>query len=228
LGELTVDSGEWRVDSDRPEAYRLGECHFYNIILKVTPDVLIPRPDSERLVDVALEYLNGKPHGVRLLDLCTGSGCIGLAVEANAPGVLVTYGDISLPALEVAKSNGCKDVRVLDALKPPPPELSGVFDILACNPPYVAPGDTALDKSVSDWEPHIALFGGADGLDFYRSLLPGWLGALKPGGLFIAETGFNQAETVARMMRVTGLEDVRVRKDYGGVERVVFGYTAYS
>ena len=216
----------------KPEAYQSGECHFYNITLKVTPDVLIPRPDSERLVDVALEELPPRPLRVhpsaegnfhRVLDLCCGSGCIGLAIEANAPGVSVTYGDISLPALEVAKSNGCKDVRVLDALKPPPPELLGVFDVLTCNPPYVAPNDNALDASVLDWEPHIALFGGCDGLEFYRSLLPNWTAVLKPGGLFAVEAGYNQAETVARMMRDAGLEGVAVRKDYGGVERVVCG-----
>jgi len=209
--------------SVKPEAYRLGECAFYNITVKVTPDVLIPRPDSERVVDVALEYLRrgGRPY--RVLDLCTGSGCIGLAIQANSDAV-VTFGDISLPALEVAKSNGCKDVRVLDALNPPPAELRGEFDVLVCNPPYVSPDDTALDKSVTDWEPHIALFGGCDGLEFYRALLPAWIDALKPGGLFAVEVGYNQAETVARMMRDAGLEGVAVRKDYGGHDRVVSGF----
>jgi release factor glutamine methyltransferase len=230
-----------------PDAYKLGEWDFYNITLKVTPDVLIPRPDSEHLVDVALEYLRdlgGKPHdarrtagsellpcrSVRLLDLCCGSGCIGLAIAANCPGVHVTYGDISAPALEVARDNGCGDIHIIDALTPPPPDL-GVFDVLVCNPPYVAPDDDALDASVRDWEPHVALFGtggppGAilrDGLDFYRSLLPGWLAVLKPGGLFIVEVGYDSAETVSRMARDAGLKDVGIRKDYAGHDRVVYG-----
>jgi release factor glutamine methyltransferase len=235
-----------RIDSgQQPPAYRQGECAFYNITVKVTPDVLIPRPDTERLVDVVLEFTRCGRHvksrnvrgrsgkvnlpfpancsALRLLDLCCGSGCIGLAVEANSNAV-VTYGDISLPALDVARENGCKDVRVLDALNPPAAELHGGFDVLVCNPPYVIPGDTALDGSVLDREPHIALFGGSDGLAFYRSLLPNWTSVLKPGGLFAVEVGYNQAETVARMMREAGLEGVAVRKDYGGVERVVSGY----
>jgi release factor glutamine methyltransferase len=208
----------------KPEAYVLGEWDFYNITLKVTPDVLIPRPDSEHLVDAALEYFRGSPcRPVRLLDLCCGSGCIGLAVEANHPGVLVTYGDIYEPALAVARENGCGDVRVIDALRPPPPDL-GLFDAMVCNPPYVAPGDGALDASVRDWEPHIALFGGADGLDFYRSLLPDWLSVLKPGGLFAVEVGYDLAQTVLRMASEAKLENINIRKDYAGHDRVVYGY----
>jgi release factor glutamine methyltransferase len=204
----------------------VGEiAHFYNITLEVTPDVLIPRPDTERLVDVVLEFLKTRPDGSCVLDLCCGSGCIGLAIEANAPGVSAVYGDISPPALKVARANGCADTRILDALKPPPAGLHAIFDVLVCNPPYVIPGDPALDKSVYDREPHIALFGGPDGFSFYRSLLPEWLRVLKPGGLFAVEAGYNQAGAVSRMAREAGLEDVSVRKDYGGHERVVFGYT---
>jgi release factor glutamine methyltransferase len=195
------------LELDMPEAYRLGEQDFYNITLKVTPDVLIPRPDSEHLVDAALAFLRGRdnPH---ILDLCTGSGCIGLAIAKNHPYAAVTYGDISEPALAVARSNGCGDVRILDALSPPPPELFGVYDVLVCNPPYVVPDDPALDASVLDWEPHIALFGGTDGLSFYRSLLPGWIAVLKPGGLFAVEVGYDQAGKVAQMAREAGLADV--------------------
>ncbi|MCL2003270.1 MAG: peptide chain release factor N(5)-glutamine methyltransferase [Oscillospiraceae bacterium] len=216
--------------SPRPEAYELGEWDFYNITLNITPDVLIPRPDSEHLVDVALEFLRDRaesPDGrrpARLLDLCCGSGCIGLAVEANAPGVSVVWGDISDAALAVARSNGCGDARVLDALSPPPPDL-GVFDAVVCNPPYVAPDDDALDASVREWEPPVALFGGTDGLDFYRSLLPDWLAVLRPGGLFAVEVGYDGAETVSRMAREAGLTGVTVRKDYAGHGRIVYGYT---
>jgi release factor glutamine methyltransferase len=205
----------------RPEAYELGEWDFYNITLKVTPDVLIPRPDSEHLVDVALEFIRGR--AVRLLDICCGSGCIGLAVEANCPGVTVVYGDISEAALAIARENGCSDARILDALSPPPPDL-GIFDAIVCNPPYVAADDGALDASVRDHEPHIALFGGGDGLDFYRSLLPDWLTALRPGGLFAAEVGYDGADAVRDMALGAGLERITVRKDYSKRDRVVFGY----
>jgi release factor glutamine methyltransferase len=216
--------GQKHIGCGAPEAYRLGEWDFYNITLKVTPDVLIPRPDSEHLVDVALEHLAVDAHTPRkILDLCCGSGCIGLAIEANCPGVSVVYGDISVPALEVARINGCKDARILDALSPPPPDL-GLFDVLVCNPPYVADGDAALNPSVRDWEPHIALFAGDGGLEFYRSLLPGWLPTLKPGGFFAVEVGYNQAGTVSRMACAAGLADVNVRKDYAGFDRIVYGY----
>jgi release factor glutamine methyltransferase len=207
----------------RPEAYELGEWDFYNITLKVTPDVLIPRPDSEHVVTAALEFLRERPNP-KVLDLCCGSGCIGLAITANHPVATVTYGDISLPALGVAQSNGCKDTRLLDALNPPPSELTGIYDALVCNPPYVALGDKALDASVFDYEPHIALFAGEDGLSFYRALLPDWLQTLKPGGLFAVEVGYDQAQTVAQTAKDAGLTDVRIRKDYAGHERVVYGY----
>jgi release factor glutamine methyltransferase len=188
---------------------------------------MIPRPDTEHLVDIALEYVrrDGRPRAsaeYKILDLCCGSGCIGLAIKANCPEAAVTYGDISEAALAVTRDNGGHDARLLDALSPPP-DL-GAFDILVCNPPYVVLGDPALDASVLDHEPHIALFGGADGLDFYRSLLPGWLTVLKPGGLFAVETGYDQAATVSRMARDAGLPDVNIRKDYAGHERIVYGY----
>ncbi|MCL1808066.1 MAG: peptide chain release factor N(5)-glutamine methyltransferase [Oscillospiraceae bacterium] len=222
--------------SELPEAYVLGEWDFYNITLKITPDVLIPRSDTEHLVDVALEYLrnlstiNYQLSTLNCLDLCCGSGCIGLAIEANCPGVEVTYGDISEAALAVARDNGCKDARLLDALKPPPTDF-GHYDVLVCNPPYVRPDDPALDKSVLDHEPHIALFGAGeppeailgDGLDFYRALFPDWLSVLKPGGLFIVEVGYDQAGVVKQMAGEAGLEKVNIRKDYAGHDRVVYG-----
>ena len=181
-----------------PEAYRLGEWDFYNITLKITPAVLIPRPDSEHLVEVALEYISSRGlASARILDLCCGSGCIGLAIAANAPGARVTYADISEPALEVARSNGCRDILRLDALKPPPEHLLKKFHLLVCNPPYVAHGDPALDDSVLSHEPHIALFGGEDGFDFYRSLFAHWTDAVKPDGLFAVEVGYNQAQKAA-------------------------------
>jgi release factor glutamine methyltransferase len=215
---------ESRTAYDRPQAYELGEWEFYGLTLKVTPDVLIPRPDTERLVDLALAFLKNRPGEQYILDLCCGSGCVGLAVAAHCPAARVTYGDISEAALAVARSNGCEDIRVIDALKPPSPGL-GPFDALLCNPPYVTDGDTEnLDASVRDYEPPVALFGGRDGLDFYRALLPDWLSVLRPGGLFAVEIGFDQAAAVERMTRDAGLDGVAVRRDYGGRDRIVSGY----
>lgn len=205
-----------------PLAYVLGEWDFYGLTLRITPDVLIPRPETELLVDEVLSFLRRTPPGAGVLDLCCGSGCIGLAVAANCPGARVTYADISEPALNVARQNGCEDILRLDALQPPEENLFGRFAVLVCNPPYIAP-DEALDSSVRDYEPPLALHGGTDGLDFYRSLLPGWLPALKDGGLFAAEVGWRQGETVASMARRAGLSGVRLVPDYAGHGRVVLG-----
>lgn len=222
---------------DKPLAYTLGEWDFYDLTLVITPDVLIPRPDTEILVETALHYLNGtRPDGFpvhidsfaqkskRVLDLCCGSGCVGLAVAKHSP-VSVTFADISEAALAVAKRNGCTEVIRLDALQPPPSKTSlRLYDALLCNPPYIAESERdSLDPSVRDYEPHIALFSGDDGLEFYRSLLADWLTVLKPGGLFAVETGYTQAHTVAALARDAGLQNVAIRKDYAGHDRVVFG-----
>ncbi len=206
-----------------PLAYVLGEWDFYGLTLKITHDVLIPRPETELLVDKVLSFFRAAPEEpCRVLDLCCGSGCIGLAIAANCPSVRVTYGDVSEAALEVARRNGCEEVLLLDALSPPGETLLDSFDVLVCNPPYIAP-DEELDAAVRDYEPPLALYGGTDGLCFYRALLPAWVSVLKDGGLFVVETGYRQGECVMQIARDAGLTDVQLIRDYAGHGRAVSG-----
>lgn len=212
-----------------PVAYLIGEWEFYGLPLEVSPAVLIPRPDTEVLVDQAIAYL--QPQGeCRVLDLCAGSGCIGLAVASQCPRTRVLLGEWSEEALKVSRQNTRKNGlngRVssmqLDARKPPERNL-GEFQCILSNPPYIPEGDIpGLDVSVRGYEPHLALDGGADGLDFYRSISAEWKECLAPGGRLYFEVGIHQAEQVAEIMRTQGFQDLRIVKDLNEIPRVVFG-----
>ena len=215
---------------DEPVAYLLGEWEFYGLPIIVTKDVLIPRPDTEVLVETAVKALRGRKMDARVLDLCTGSGCIGCAIASELPAAHVVLVDNSKKALAVAKQNILKNrlnPRVTcvetDALLPPPPVL-GSFELLCCNPPYIMSDEiAALDASVKDFEPLAALDGGGDGLVFYRSIIPKWKSVVRPGGLMIFEVGEGQSGPVAELMKKNGLSNVGSVKDTGGVERVVCG-----
>ena len=210
-----------------PVAYLIGEWEFYGLTLEVTPAVLIPRADTEVLAEAAVEFA-GRMERCRLLDLCTGSGCVGLAAAANVPGCRVLLGDVSEKALEVCRRNvrrcGLADrvkADVLDALAPPPASI-GTFQCITCNPPYITRGEMeTLDRSVKDFEPHLALAGGEDGLDFYRSITGNWLEALVPGGMLYFECGWQQAEAVVGLCEAAGLLDVTIHEDLSGIQRVV-------
>jgi release factor glutamine methyltransferase len=209
-----------RREAAEPLAYILGEWEFYGLPLYITPDVLVPRSTSEPLVLAALNVLHA-PNGTaspRILDLCCGSGCLGLAVLANfqtattapnaqipstAPNATLVAVDISPPALELtaknAKRNNLTD-RVTcvnaDALKPPPTSLSSDFDIILCNPPYISADEMpTLDASVLR-EPRIALTDEADGLTFYKSILQNWAGLLKKYGTLILECAAAQERKI--------------------------------
>ncbi|MGI5979664.1 MAG: peptide chain release factor N(5)-glutamine methyltransferase [Oscillospiraceae bacterium] len=215
---------------DEPVAYLLGEWEFYGLPIVVTKDVLIPRPDTEILVETAVKALHGRKMDARVLDLCTGSGCIGCAIASELPASHVVLVDNSAKALTVAKQNILKNrlnPRVTcvetDALLPPPPVL-GSFDLLCCNPPYIASDEIAtLDASVRDFEPLAALDGGADGLVFYRSIIPKWKNVVRAGGLMIFEVGEGQSGDVMELMKKNGLTNVGSVKDTNGTERVVCG-----
>ena len=168
--------------------------------------------------------------GQRVLDLCAGSGCIGLAVAKNVPGSHVVLGEIDEGALRVCRQNirrtGLSGQAVsmqLNALEKAPKRL-GEFDCIVSNPPYIPDGDIAgLDPSVRDYEPHLALKGGVDGLDFYRAICDGWREALRPGGRLYFEVGIGQADDVLRIMRAVGFGDIEVLPDLNGIPRVVWG-----
>ena len=210
-------------------AYLIGEWEFYGLTLEVTPAVLIPRADTEVLAEAAVEFA-GRMERCRLLDLCTGSGCVGLAAAANVPGCRVLLGDVSEKALEVCRRNvrrcGLADrvkADVLDALAPPPASI-GTFHCITCNPPYITRGEMeTLDRSVKDFEPHLALCGGEDGLDFYRAIVRNWKAALTEGGRMYFEVGAGQADAVLRLMQSGGFADVNVLPDTQGIGRVVYG-----
>ena len=212
-----------------PVAYLIGEWEFYGMPLDISADVLIPRPDTEVLVEQALAYLRTAGE-CRVLDLCAGSGCIGLALAAHAPAVRVVLGEYSDAALKICRQNIRRNGlsgRVVpiqvDALARPERAL-GEFQCIVSNPPYIPRADIeTLDGSVKDYEPHMALDGGEDGLDFYRSIAQQWKDALLPGGRLYFEVGIGQADDVLRIMRKEGFGDIQIVKDLAGIPRVVFG-----
>ena len=212
-----------------PVAYLIGEWEFYGLPLDISPEVLIPRPDTEVLAEQAIGYVKTLGE-CRVLDLCAGSGCIGLAVASQAPQARVVLGERSDGALRICRQNIRRNGlsgRVVpmgaDARERPEKSL-GEFQCIVSNPPYIPSGDIAgLDVSVKDYEPHLALDGGADGLDFYRSISEKWKEALVPGGRLYFEVGIGQADSVLRIMRAQGFGDIQVVKDLRDVPRVVFG-----
>ena len=217
-----------RVLEGEPLAYVLGEWEFYGLPLKVTPDVLIPRDDTCAVASLAINqglFLNQDP---RILDLCCGSGCIGLAVASRVKDAKVTLADLSQKALAVAKENVALNklsgrVRCVsvDAMKPAPGFL-GKFDMIISNPPYITGADMkTLDKSVVDYEPHMALYGGEDGLDFYRSIAKNFAAALKPGGYLALEFGDDQGDDVCAILVQNGYTILERSRDYNDRERAV-------
>ncbi len=212
-----------------PVAYLIGEWEFYGLPLDISESVLIPRPDTEVLVDRALTYLKTL-ETPRILDLCAGSGCIGLALAKNMTGAHAVLGELDEGALRVCRQNirrndlsGRVVAMQLDAREKPLAHL-GEFDCIVSNPPYIPDGDIAgLDASVRDYEPHLALRGGEDGLDFYRSITEKWTAALRVGGRLLFEVGIGQADEVLRIMRGVGFGDLEITPDLNGIPRVVEG-----
>ena len=212
-----------------PVAYLIGEWEFYGMPLDISEAVLIPRPDTEVLAAQAIEFVQTQG-ACRVLDLCAGSGCIGLAIAANAPECRVLLGEISEAAVRICRQNirrngltGQVTVMNMDALQPPPRAI-GEFQCIVSNPPYIPRADIdALDTSVKDFEPYLALCGGEDGYDFYTTIIRYWKEALAIGGRMYFEVGIGQADTVLRMMRAEGFGDIQIIPDLNGIPRVVFG-----
>lgn len=216
--------------SGEPIAYVVGEWEFYGLPIQINPDVLIPRVDTEVLVDKAIDFLKTRQDGIRVLDLCSGSGCVGLAIAANAPFCRVVLVDNSEGAQHLARLNILNNkltrgvTTVTADAKQSPPMLLGRFDAIVCNPPYIPTKDIAkLDASVKDYEPIHALDGGGDGLDFYRVITERWDVVLKDGGAVLFECGIGQAESVKRIMEQNGFTDIEIFKDTMGIDRVVKG-----
>ena len=228
--ERRVESLVQRRLSGEPVAYIVGEWEFYGLPLDISDDVLIPRLDTEVLAERAILKARQAGEGARVLDLCAGSGCVGLAVAANAPQCRVVLADLSEGALRICKQNvrrNSLNARVTcvfaDATQPPASALWD-FDVIACNPPYIPSGDIdGLESTVKDYEPRMALDGGADGLDFYRAITPRWKSALRLGGTLIYEVGIGQAPQVELILAQNGFENILTTADTQGIWRVVEG-----
>ncbi len=223
-----VDAGLRRLKQGEPLAYVLGEWDFYGLNLTVSPDVLIPRDDTCAVTSLAIQqalFLNQDP---RVLDLCCGSGCIGLAIASRVKDARVTLADLSPEALTVAKRNmmqtklsarvRCVQVNALE----PAPAFLGKFDLIVSNPPYITAEEMeALPISVRNYEPHMALYGGEDGLDFYRSIAKNFSRALKPGGFLCFEFGMGQGDAVCRILEDNDYAVLERVRDYNDRERAV-------
>lgn len=223
-----VDAGLRRLKQGEPLAYVLGEWDFYGLNLTVSPDVLIPRDDTCAVTSLAIQQALFLHQDPRVLDLCCGSGCIGLAIASRVKDARVTLADLSAEALTVAKRNMMQtklSARVrcvqVNALEPAPPFL-GKFDLIVSNPPYITAGEMEeLPLSVRNFEPHMALYGGEDGLDFYRSIAKNFSRALKPGGFLCLEFGMGQGDAVCRILADNDYTVLERTRDYNDRERAV-------
>ena len=224
----TMERSVARVLSGEPLAYVLGEWTFYGMTLYIDRNVLIPRDDTCALAQLAMKrglFLEQDP---RILDLCTGSGCIGLAIAQRVKDARVTLADISKEALAVAKKNVARHqlgnrVTCVEAnALAPAPNFLGKFDMIVSNPPYIPSHEMLeLDASVKDYEPHLALDGGNDGLDFYRSIVQHYTDALKPGGYLCFEFGMGQGDDVCNILTQHGYTILERVQDFNNRERAV-------
>lgn len=219
-----------------PLQYIIGEEEFRGLIFKVTRDVLIPRPETELLVEEAVKIIErqrakGKGQKTNVIDLCTGSGCIAVSIAKEIDNCKVYATDISEKALAVAKENA-KGHRVEDRitflqgsfLEPLKDKgLEGKIDIMLSNPPYVSKKDMEkLQPEIKEYEPPLALYGGEDGLDSYRTIIPDAISYLKDGGCLIFEIGYGQAEGVKELFgKNLAYVKIEIIKDLSGIERVV-------
>lgn len=211
-----------------PLAYLTGEREFYGRALAVDRRVLIPRPETEHVVDAVIEDLRARaPESPAMLDLCTGSGCVAIACALALPSLSVDAVDLSPDALEVAAANVARhglEARVtLHAGDLYAPIGDARFEVISANPPYIPSGEVpGLMPDVSQHEPHLALDGGADGTAVLGPLLEGALARLKPGGLLVVEVGYDQGAWAVERARGCGLVGARMIKDLAGIERVLF------
>ena len=219
-----------RAGQNEPVAYLIGKTEFYSLELNITADCMIPRPETELLVQRAIEFLRTRPGTVLVCDLCTGSGCIAVAIARNFPDARIIATDICDAALNVAAGNVEKH-QLKDRIKLLhgdlfDPIISGLdvgkFDLIVCNPPYVSAAEyEKLDKNVKDYEPKIALYAGQDGLDIYRRLIEKVDEFLKPDAAFMLEIGFAQGRAVRELLEQTGaFAEIKIEKDPHNNDRI--------
>ena len=211
-----------------PVAYIVGEREFYGRVFEVTSEVLVPRPETEVVIDAARHHagaLATRPGGLDVLDVGTGSGCLAVTLACEWPAAAITATDTSRAALQVAARNAERHgvvSRVACVEASFTGGRSGDVDLLVSNPPYIAETDRAsLPTDVVDYEPHAALFGGDDGLDVIRALLPAASTALRPGGWLIMEIGLGQEGRVRALLDDACLQWVATQPDLAGIPRVI-------
>jgi len=212
-----------RIKNGEPLQYVTGETEFMSLRFRVNPNVLIPRPDTETLVEKAISLL-GNSSSPSVLDIGTGSGCVGISIAALVKNSDVTLLDISEKALETASVNAKENNVSVKLIKcdilNDVPDMK--YDMIVSNPPYIQKKviDT-LDRNVRDFEPHLALDGGEDGLVFYRRISHIAKSILNPGGMIVFEVGFDQADDVSGILAEDGFSEIEATKDLCGINRVV-------
>ncbi len=209
-----------------PLQYILGEWDFYGLSFDVGVGVLIPRQDTETLVDKALDFLKGK-QGADVLDLCAGSGCIGITLAAKSPSARVTLLEKYSEAMRFCEKNIAKN-NVGNATLVSGDVLKGdgsdkKYDLIVSNPPYITEKEMGELQTEVTFEPETALRGGEDGLDFYRAIIENYSACVKDGGAIMFEVGATQSDAVAGLLKNANFTDVGVEKDAAGIGRVVFG-----
>ena len=222
-----------RASEHEPIAYLIGRAWFYGLEFEVSCDVLIPRPDTETLIEAVLHLVKNEPgfEAPRVLDLCTGSGCIAIAIAAKVKAAIVLGTDISEPAIAIARKNAerlglngrvaIEQGDLFDALKNIPDPQP--FQIITANPPYIRSElIPTLDRNVRDYEPHRALDGGADGLTFHRRIIDGAGDRLSANGRLFMEIAFDQADQVKELASAhSQLTDIKILRDFAGNNRVL-------
>ena len=218
-----------RAGRHEPVAYLVGKTEFYSLEFDVTPDCLIPRPETELLAQRAIEFLRQRSGPQSVCDLGTGCGILAVTIARNVPDAKVVATDISEPALAVAARNVEKhqlqdriELRHGDLFEPLVAKLDQ-FDVIVSNPPYVSAAEyEALEKNVKDYEPRLALYAGADGLDVYRRISEKAEQFLKPDGLLLLEIGYTQGDAVRALLEHAGtFTDIKVEKDLNRNDRIV-------
>jgi release factor glutamine methyltransferase len=219
-----------RAGQHEPIDYLLGKTEFYSLQLKVSPDCMIPRPETELLVDKAIEFLRGRKGGQLVCDLCTGCGCIAVAIAKNFADADIIVTDISEAALNIAAENlafhnlkGRVQLLCGDLFDPIEANLStSKFDLIVCNPPYVSAAEyEKLGRNVRDYEPRLALFAGDDGLDVCRRIVEKIEAFLKPEAALIMEIGYTQAATVRELIRQAVIfTEIEIEKDLNNLDRI--------
>lgn len=222
---LTYDARVARRADGEPVAYIIGRREFYGRMFRVTPDVLIPRPETELLVDVALHTLRGMIHQ-RVLDLGTGSGCVALTLAAECAGAHVTGVEASQAALDVARANAAAmslqgvEWRVSDWFHAVSADR---YDLIVSNPPYIADGDEHLEQGDLRYEPRAALTPGGDGLDAIRRIVRDSVDHLVPGGWLWFEHGHDQGPACRALLQQLGYDAIATHRDLAAIERVTGG-----